>query len=808
MAIHFGRMTRGRGKIYRLITITEFPTGGSAKAEVSAVNGFSLPSTFVHYHGDEWLLILPIMKVSQQVLVSVHDADGACVMHDRRIIQPSLARLDSARNTIMDNEDILHVRNYDMRALPGLWQVDVKRIIFASEGDNIVQGEARLLADGKDILEGEVSLSVLNHRGEQCSIGPWIKLKDLVQEADDSPGWFVRVFQFSFRIPSDLDAFIVDVRGCDTSGFRDMMSYDVSALRGVRNSERLRAFDDGRYSDWYKEFHEASHADLAMQRHRSFDWMPMFSIVVPVFNTPLQFFETMVDSVVRQSYGNFELILVNASPDNAELDAAIKRRAASDGRISVVTLAENKGIALNTAAGIQASTGDFIAFLDHDDTLALDALFCYARAINDTPDIDMLYSDEDHLQNGSYVNPYFKPDWSPDLLLGMNYVCHFLCVRASVLRQIELPDARFDGSQDHYLALAVGEYARSVAHVPRVLYHWRIHEASTANNIGAKPYAVEAGRLAVQAHLDRIGANARAVHSERVPDRYEVVYDLQSRPLVSVIIPNKDAIGVLGGCIDSIIAKTTYENYEIVIVENNSEDPETFAFYERACERDARIRVVRYDGPFNYSAIMNKGVAEAHGDYLLLLNNDTEVITPEWMERMLALAMRPKTGAVGVKLLFADRTVQHCGVVMTTVGPGHVGLYASDDDPGYVETLRIMHNVSVVTAACLMTSRKVYEEVGGMDEGFPTDYNDVDFCLKVCETGRFVTVDPSVELFHYESVSRGYHVSDAMKKAFVLSKARLSERWPGYFALGDPYYNPNFALGDASYRLGTGQENV
>ncbi|MCI1432499.1 MAG: glycosyltransferase family 2 protein [Atopobiaceae bacterium] len=794
-------MTRGRGKIYRLVTIAGFPRGGTAKAMSVTLNGRRLPSTFVHYHGDNWLLVIPITEVTQNVHVDVYDASGLCSASETCVIQPVIAKLDSMRNTYMGNEDILRVRNYDFRELPGFWQVRVNKVMPTRLDEDIVQGEARLLGNGEDCLSGDVFLSVMNQRGEDCVCVPWVRMQDIIQEVDENPGWFVRVLQFSFRVSSELPAFIVNVEGCGTFGYRGMMPYEVSALRGAWRAETVHAFEDERYCEWYKEFHEASHADLAMQRTRTFEWMPTFSIVVPLFNTPLPFFEAMVDSVVRQSYQQLELVLVNASPQNAELNEAISRRAAQDERIRVVTLEENQGISLNTAAGIRAATGDFVAFLDHDDTLTLDALFCYARAVNENPKTDMLYSDEDKICKGKYLNPHFKPDWSPDLLLGENYVCHFLCVRASLLSQVELPDSRYDGSQDHFLTLAIGEIARSVIHVPRVLYHWRIHENSTSKSIGDKPYAVEAGRLAVQAHLDRIGAHAKAIHSEIAPNHYEVVYEPESTPLVSVIIPNKDAAGLLGNCLESILSKTTYENYEIVIVENNSEDDETFRFYEQACARDSRIHVVRYDGPFNYSAIMNKGVAESHGDYLLLLNNDIEVISPDWMGRMLSLAARPKTGAVGARLLFADRTVQHCGVVCSLQGPLHVGRYHDEDDPGYMEILHIMHDVSAVTAACLMVSRNAYERVGGMDEGFPVDYNDVDFCLKLREIGLFIVIDPSVELFHYESVSRGYHTSPAKKRDFALAQAKLKGRWPDYYALGDPFYNPNFNPALCSYVL-------
>ncbi len=801
MAVKFGRITRGRGKIYRLLHVSELPAQGRLQVRSATSTRRDVPAKVVPYgHDGDWLLIVPILSVAQTVTVEELDSDSAIINRSTCVITPRMAGLQSKANTFLKHADILGVRNFDAQALEGEWDIQLIRMVSTPKGQDVVQGTAQLLARSREELAGPVQIAFQDMQGEACDEGGWVCRGDAVAPIESYPGWLKRTVDFSVRIDGKLPAFIVSVTGAGATGFVGFDAEDVEDYRQWWRNNAKSVGDFPYYMDWYKRTHEASQATLAMQRSKPTDDGPLFSIIVPLFNTPLPFFQDMVASVLNQSYSKLELVLVNASPDNAKLAQTVHSCAAADSRVRVLELERNLGITLNTRAGIQAATGDYLCFLDHDDVLALDALYCYAESIQSDPSCDLLYCDEDLLEGVEFGRPFFKPAWSPDLLLGMNYVCHFLCVSRAALEQIELPGSEYDGAQDHYLALAVGEIARSVCHVPRVLYHWRVHPTSTASSINAKLYAVEAGRKAVQAHLDRVCSTAVAKESQRIPGRYEVEYQLEQEPLVSVVIPNKDAVDMLDRCLNSIIEKTRYTNYEIIIVENNSEKEETFSYYEHIQQEYSHIKVISYSGSFNYSAICNMGVKESRGEYILLLNNDTEVISPEWMGRMVELCSRKQTGAVGAKLLYPDDTVQHCGIGIL-FSPCHMCYFMDREDPGYYEVLHIMHNVSAVTGACLMVSRHTYDEVGGLDEDLPVDFNDVDFCLKIRSAGYHVVLDPTVELYHYESVSRGVHEDSRRKFQFTRDIAEMNLRWPEYQVFGDPFYNKNFDQTSVYYAI-------
>ena len=535
--------------------------------------------------------------------------------------------------------------------------------------------------------------------------------------------------------------------------------------------------------------------ELFEQRKTKFSYAPKFSVVVPLYHTPAKFLKDLVRSMMYQSYANWELCLVNASPEDVHLTSLLENWAMRDKRIRVIRLEKNLGIAQNTNAGIAASTGEFIAFLDHDDFLEPDALFCYADALNKDKTIDVFYSDEDKTDEyaAHYFYPHFKSDFNIDLLHANNYMCHFLAVRKSLVDTVGGLNEKFDGAQDYDFVLRLTENTKKIYHCPRILYHWRCSNQSTAANQGNKMYAIHAGKAALNAHYKRIGWNARAQEGA-VDGWYQTKFTLKEEPLVSILIPNKDHTDDLDVCLNSFFERADYQNYEFIIIENNSVLPETFAYYEKIEKEHDNVKVVYWEAGFNYSAINNFGFKFAKGDYIMLLNNDVELITPDIFQSMLGFCMRPEVGIVGAKLLYNDHTVQHAGVLVGAGGlADHVFKGIHEDDPGYMGRAISSQDVSAVTAACLLVKRSVYEEVGGLEDEFQVAFNDVDFCLKVRKAGYLIVYDADVKLFHYESKSRGMEDTTERFIRFGNEMMLLNSKWDILSTFVDPYYNPNLS---------------
>ena len=580
------------------------------------------------------------------------------------------------------------------------------------------------------------------------------------------------------------------------------------SLRQVRAkaytaADRVFKLEDKEYDRWFQVM-RASREELAAQREEKLTVSPKFSIIVPLYHTPQAYFRSMVQSVLDQSYQNWELILVNSTPEDAALSRAVTVWCRYDSRIQAVTLTDNLGIAGNTNAGIRKASGDFIAFMDHDDMLEPDALYCYAKELNKNPETDLFYSDEDKIGESDNVHfyPHFKSDFNPDLLCSNNYICHFLAVRTSLLKEVGGLDDRFDGAQDYDLIFRLTEKTDRIYHCPRILYHWRSHSESTSAAQGNKSYAITAGVDAINAHYARIGRKAEAQIGP-VDGWYTSRYELTGHPLVSILIPNKDHIEDLDTCVQSLLDRLTYDQFEIIVIENNSTEPETFAYYKKLESLDERIRVVFWDREFNYSAINNYGASFARGEYLLLLNNDVELITPDMLERMLGYCMREDVGMVGAKLLYNDHTVQHAGVVVGVGGlADHAFKGIHEEDPGYMGRASVTQDVSAVTAACLMIPKAVYEKVGGLDETFQVAFNDVDLCLKVRQAGYLIVYDAEVKLYHYESKSRGAEDTAERFSRFSREMQQLNNRWNILNSRSDPYYNPNLSY-TKCYRLDT-----
>ena len=584
---------------------------------------------------------------------------------------------------------------------------------------------------------------------------------------------------------------------------------------------------------------------IEKERETVFPRMVKISILVPLWNNPRQFQIEMLDSVMNQTYGNWELCLADGSDEaHSYIGEICKEYAArSGGRIVYRHLEKNGGIAGNTNACVQMATGEYLGLLDQDDILHPSVLYEYVKAINEK-DADYLYCDETTFKSGDInkmLTMHFKPDFAPDNLRANNYICHFSVFKRSLLEGDELFRTKYDGSQDHDMILR---------HVPRLMYYWRSHSGSVASGISAKPYAIQAARGAVAEHLRGHGYDHFQIESTRAFETiFRIRYKIEGTPKISILIANKDHAGDLRRCISSILEKSTYDNYEIIIVENNSTTQEIkdyyaellgYAYEGQTEKRDAktvqnvhdggilwnengkdgkilenaaagnlrngslRIGIVTYRGEFNYSAVNNLGAKYATGEYLLLLNNDTEVITVNWMEELLMYAQRRDVGAVGAKLYYGDKTIQHAGVVIglgahRTAGHSHYRQHRQN--LGYMGRLCYAQNVSAVTGACLMVKRSLFLEEKGLDEDFAISLNDVDFCLRLRNRGLLNVFTPFAELYHYESVSRGLDDTGEKAERYNRESARFRERWKKELAEGDPYYNPNFSLDRSDFSL-------
>lgn len=547
------------------------------------------------------------------------------------------------------------------------------------------------------------------------------------------------------------------------------------------------------------------------ERKQVFERMVKISILVPLYNTPDNFLREMLDSVMNQTYQNWELCLADGSDGEHGFVGDICREYADKDekkRIVYHKLAKNGGIAGNTNECLKLATGEYIGLFDHDDILHPSALYEYVKVINEQ-DADYIYCDETTFKSGDInkmLTMHFKPDYAVDNLRANNYICHFSVFARELLDGTELFRSKYDGSQDHDMILRLTDRAKNVVHVPRLLYYWRSHAGSVASGIDAKPYAVEAAKGAVADHLKRHGFEHFQITSTRAFETiFKIRYQIIGEPKISIVIANKDHFDDLKRCITSIMEKSTYENYEIIIVENNSETKEIFDYYEKLKEYpNIKVVTCQPEGTFNYSRVNNFGVKAAAGDYILLLNNDTQVITVNWIEELLMYAQREDVGAVGAKLYYGNKTIQHAGVVLQlgahrTAGHSHYGQHR--ENLGYMGRLCYAQDVSAVTGACLLVRKKLFEEVGGLDESFAISLNDVDFCLKLREKGLLNVFTPFAELYHFESVSRGLDDQGEKAKRYNDESERFRKKWKEVLEKGDPYYNPNFSLDRSDFAL-------
>ena len=594
---------------------------------------------------------------------------------------------------------------------------------------------------------------------------------------------------------------------------------------------------------WIKNTEPGEEALKAQSSH-TFEYSPKISIVVPMYNTNAEYLKEMVSSVVNQTYDNFELCLSDGSDVLDENRKKIIDIISENEKIKYIKLEKNSGISSNTNAAIELASGDFIGFMDHDDLLSRDCLFEIVKCINEKHP-DFIYSDEDKIdENGQRFEPYFKPDYSPETLECNNYITHFSVVSKKLLDTIGLLEPRFDGAQDFDFVLRVSEATEKIEHISKILYHWRVSANSTAQVADNKPYAYEAGIKVIEEHLNRTGKKGKVSYGNDVPGIYKIEYEVKDNPKVSIVIPNKDNIKLLSASIKSILKLTTYQNYEIVIIENNSVKSETLNYYDEIV-KNPKVKVFNYnnktmqdadwedslesidtiaseeveqiiednlknENEFNYSALINFAVKLVDSDYIVQLNNDTKLITPNWLEIMLGyMCQNPKVGAVGARLYYDDKTIQHAGIIVGLGGfAGNMLVNVPYGVHAYFGREAATRNVMAVTGACLFTSKEMYQKVGYMDDkNLKVALNDVDLCLKIYEMGYRIIYNPYVELWHYESKTRGYEFSKEQEERFEKEIEFFKNKWHKYLDKHDPYYNKNLSLSSCNYEIDTEMNN-
>ena len=555
------------------------------------------------------------------------------------------------------------------------------------------------------------------------------------------------------------------------------------------------------YQDWFLG-QRITEEELQKQAQVKFSHAPKISIIVATFNTKESYLKEMIDTVVNQSYSNWELCIADGSNTDSVIHYIEKNYL--DNRIKWTKLDQNYGISGNMNKALELATGDYVGLYDHDDMLELDALYEVVKSIQDYP-YDLIYTDEDKFDDSKkeFVDPNFKPDYSPDLFRSHNYITHFFVVNKKIIDQVGGMRSEFDGAQDYDFMFRCIEKANGIYHIPKILYHWRMHPLSTAQNPESKLYCYEAGKKAIEEHYKRTGVDATV---EMMPKpmwgMYHTIYSTKDNPLVSIIIPNMNHKNILETCVNSLYNVNTYKNFEIIIIENNSTEQDVFDYYEQIQLEHDNVKVVTWDKDFNYSLINNYGVQYAKGEYLLFLNNDTEMITKDALSEMLGCCMRPEVGAVGAKLLYEDDTVQHAGVVIGFGGyAGHVFNGIDKDDYGYMVRARINCNYSAVTAACMMVKKSIFLDVGGFDEQFKVACNDVDLCLKIRKAGKLIVYNAFALWHHYESKSRGYEDNQEKIWRFNNEVEKFQKKWPEILKDGDPYYNKNFKIEHGPFQL-------
>lgn len=588
---------------------------------------------------------------------------------------------------------------------------------------------------------------------------------------------------------------------------RNMVKYyrENGPVRFVRHLfVKLLGLEEMSYKRWRRK-HRLTKKIQKQQREEKFKVEPVFSILVPLYCTPEKYLQELIESVRNQTYSHWELCFSDGSGMGKMDHALLDQYRKVDPRIKLITSEDALQISENTNRAMDLATGDFLVFADHDDLLAEDALYECVKEINQHPDIDIIYTDEDKItmDGKTYFQPHFKSDFNIDLLRSMNYICHLFVVRREIQEKVGNLRAEYNGAQDYDFVLRCVEQSQKIIHIPKILYHWRAHKDSTSENPESKLYAFEAGKRAVQAHLERCGIKGTVEMGEYL-GLYRVKYETEEEAEVSILIPNKDHVRDLHRCIRSLFEISNYQNIEVLIIENNSADSKTFEYYERIQKKHASVKVITWkgSGEFNYSALNNFGEKYATGKYLLFLNNDTEILEKNSIREMVSYVSRKDVGAVGARLYYPDGTIQHAGVILGLGGiAGHAFREASHNANGYFSRILCAQDYSAVTAACMMMEKELFEEIGGFDERLGVAFNDIDLCMKIRKRKKLIVYTPFAELYHYESKSRGQENTKEKVNRFNGEVAYFAEKWKKELEAGDPYYNPNLTLEKHDFSL-------
>ncbi len=801
-------LCRGAGKVYFRLTAAGLGTGERLGFAAFLRGGEEVPLMMFPLESDslmgavsdqrEYLGVLPLADCGIRLIAFAFDGAGAPLCESSHLITPLGARLSSYVNTALHGSSLQHVRNGEVERTEGRIIYDFLHLaVVEDEGGRhrFLRGVARVPACWSD---DALDLRFLDSRLHEVGWDPCCY--PLPQGEGDSR----RLWGFSVMLPDGLKGLTVFAIGGDGAMNRGFASLDENMLKAL---EREGAFFNQppgyveSLSSWWRARY-CNRTELQRQRETSFAEMPVFSIVVPLYKTPIPLFQEMLRSVQDQTYGRWELLLVNASPEDGELARAVAQAAEADNRIVVVELEENRGITLNTNEGIKRATGDFIAFFDHDDVLAPGLLFAYAQTVNEHPDTDLLYCDEIKLTMGGVLTePNFKPDFSWDMLRNNNYICHMLTVRASLLRTLPLQGSEFDGAQDHNLTLMVAEAGRRMHHVPEALYLWRKAPGSTAGNPESKRYAAEAGKRAVRVHLQRLGVKAQ-VDDDISPFTYRVVYEVAENPLVSLVTV-ADGRDSLERCVRSFLQVSAYDAKEAVVVADGRRSPAEMDRLRRLAESDSRVRLVCPAEPFKSSAAAwNRGAAEAAGGYLLFADNALEAVEPAWLEELLGICQQKGVGAVAPLAVHPDGSFCDAGMTVSEEGPVPVNHGLSR---GFRRWL-CRRNWQALSGTCLMTPAEALRGAGGFDEGFAGEGFVFDYCLKLCEAGYRLVSAPDIEVLHYALPTfRSEAAADRM--AAIADRSLMLTRWGKVLGARDPFYNDRlFRRGpaDAFFHLDTG----
>lgn len=784
-------LCRDKGLVFQKLVVEGAVEGVGLQATAATKEADAVPCDVYPLGLGEFVLCAPDFSVDQQIDLRIVGQDGVDLGGSSITISGWRSKWESKFNYLFAKEKAYEIRNINQRFFDRKADIQLLECCVAKVR-RVLRGRVVLPAD--DVTA--VVVKLLDEKGRIFSEPRRFDVyeDDRYMDCDANP---YRAFPFFVEVPGEVRNYCVVVDVPERPDLNNFCGFPVNMhkkLVGDFMDRSLDANENPDYCKWFERF-RVDGREVSRQRQIEFPLEPKFSIIVPLYNTPIGLFRDMVDSVLSQTYSSWELILVNSTPENAELTHLVDECANGNDRVHVVTLDGNYGITENTNRGVAVAVGDYVAFFDHDDVLEPDILFEYAKAVNEDPSIDMLYCDEDKLlDSGLLAYPNFKPDFSIDQLRNNNYVCHMLTVRKSLLDRIGPTPEGFDGAQDHWLALRVSEETKNIKHVPKVLYHWRATAGSTALSNANKTYATDAGIRAVRSHIERLGIDADVEGYGR-QFTYRVKYNAPAGAKVSIVIPSHNGEKVLRKCLDSIFEKTDYANYEVVLVENNSTEKALFDYYEELEGSGKPVKVVTWEGEgFNFSSLVNFGVSKCDGEYILLLNNDIEVLDRDWLDILAGFVSRPEVGAVGPRLWYPDDTYQHAGLAV--VGNGVARLFVDlpeEHAPTKYLTFHDMtRNVSAVTGACLMTRREVFDEVGGFDKGLSVAFNDVDYCLKCAERGYLTVYTADTSLYHYESFTRGTDYDKSENQVRMNKElAAFRQRWAEIYVKGDPYYNRN-----------------